>query len=352
MRTARIVTLPAPAAPEAAPPLPSPAVTQVPITANRNCLNMAPAAWHAYQMTPEWRLRGRVATGYGTPNLSQLFVTSAGVPGNNTQLQSQTNLGYDVGVDWTPNRATKVIVTGFYELFNNEFITQSPGAGLMNFTFNVPHSTHRGVEVAVDWRPLPGWQYLMAYIYDNQYYTEYVQNPGPGAAKLAAGILHLCVSPVLEVGDAEIGQKRVGGDELGSGQMPRGVGLGNDGCGVLVVCTGQNGDCPRHAGEMREVERARCDGQISLAKDLGVSLHEAGGHLSGKVWVASQREDLLRTMASRQGRLVGADHLQPCVVQKLCRAARARFLVLLARIAVRLRTDNQVRKRGEIFVCG
>ena len=160
---------------------PSLAVSQVPITANRNFLNMAPEAWLAYQMTPEWRLRGRVATGYGTPNLGQLFVTPAGVPGNNTQLQTQTNLGYDVGVDWTPNRATKVIVTGFYELFNNEFITQSPGAGLLNFTYNVPHSTHRGIEVAVDWKPLPGWQYIMAYIYDNQYYTEYVEQLSSGS---------------------------------------------------------------------------------------------------------------------------------------------------------------------------
>ena len=119
-------------------------MTPVPITANRNFLNMAPEAWLAYQVTPDWRLRGRVATGYGTPNLGQLFVTPAGVPGNNTQLQTQTNLGYDVGVDWTPNRATKVIVTGFYELFNNEQITQSPGAGLMTFTFNIPHSTAQG----------------------------------------------------------------------------------------------------------------------------------------------------------------------------------------------------------------
>ena len=81
---------------------PSLAVTQVPIGANRNFLNMAPEAWLAYQATPEWRLRGRVATGYGTPNLAQLFVTPAGVSGNNTQLQAQTNIGYDVGVDWIP----------------------------------------------------------------------------------------------------------------------------------------------------------------------------------------------------------------------------------------------------------
>ena len=157
------------------------AVTQTPITANRHFLNMAPEASLAYQITPEWRLRGRVATGYGTPALGNLFVTPAGVPGNNTDLKSQTNLGYDVGVDWTPNRTTKVIVTGFYELFNNEFVTQSPGAGLMNFTYNVPHSTHRGIEVAVDWKPLLGWQFIAAYTYDNQYYTEYVEQLSAGA---------------------------------------------------------------------------------------------------------------------------------------------------------------------------
>jgi iron complex outermembrane receptor protein len=29
--------------------------------------------------------------------------------------------------------------------FHNEFVTQSPGAGLQNFTFNAPVSVHRGV---------------------------------------------------------------------------------------------------------------------------------------------------------------------------------------------------------------
>jgi iron complex outermembrane receptor protein len=84
-------------------------------------------------------------------------------------------------VDWTPNPWTKVFVTGFYELFNNEFVTQSPGAGLQNFTFNVPHSTHRGIEVAVDWKPFPGWQFIAAYTYQHQYYTEYVEQLSAGA---------------------------------------------------------------------------------------------------------------------------------------------------------------------------
>jgi iron complex outermembrane receptor protein len=48
----------------------------------------------------------------------------------------------------------KLSVTGFYEFFRNELVTQSPGVGMQNFTFNVPRSVHRGVEVAADWRPI------------------------------------------------------------------------------------------------------------------------------------------------------------------------------------------------------
>src|SRR4029079_14550379 len=116
--------------------------------------------------------RGRVATGYGTPQLANLFVTSAGVAGNNTDLQSQTNLGYDLGFDWTPAKWFRLSVTGFYEFFQNELVTQSAGAGLQNFTFNAPASEHRGVEVASDWRPFPGWRATLAYALNDQFYTD------------------------------------------------------------------------------------------------------------------------------------------------------------------------------------
>ena len=72
---------------------------------------------------------------------------AAGVSGNNSQLAAQTNVGIDLGADWTPDPPMKLSVTGFYEFFRNELVTQSPGAGLQNFTFNVPKSVHRGIEV-------------------------------------------------------------------------------------------------------------------------------------------------------------------------------------------------------------
>ena len=75
-------------------------------------------------------------------------MTPAGVSGNNSRLASQTNVGIDLGTDWTPDPTVKLSVTGFYEFFRNELVTQSPGARLQNCTFDVPKSVHRGVEVA------------------------------------------------------------------------------------------------------------------------------------------------------------------------------------------------------------
>ena len=141
----------------------------------RDFLNTAPEAGLLYRLNDAWQFRGRAATGYGTPNIGQLTVTPQGVSGNNSQLASQTNVGLDLGTDWTPDRTVKLSVTGFYEFFRNEQVTQSPGAGLQTFTFNVPRSVHRGVEVAADWRPLPGWRLIAAYTYLDQFYVDYTE---------------------------------------------------------------------------------------------------------------------------------------------------------------------------------
>ena len=97
------------------------------------------------------------------------------------ELQSQTNIGFDAGVDWTPNSALKLSVTRFYEYFRNELVTRSPGAGLQSFTFNAPRSEHRGVEIAADWRPFPGWRWITAYTHNDQFYTEYTEQLSAGA---------------------------------------------------------------------------------------------------------------------------------------------------------------------------
>ena len=118
---------------------------------------------------------GRVASGYGTPQVGNLFVLASGQNGNNTQLQTQTNLGYDLGFDWTPNSALKFSATGFYEFFRNELVTQATQVA-NDYMFNAPRSEHRGVELAADWKFYPGWRFTAAYTYLDQFYTEYTED--------------------------------------------------------------------------------------------------------------------------------------------------------------------------------
>ena len=151
------------------------------INADREFSNLAPELGLLFKPTQEWQFRARVGTGYGVPTIGNLFITPNGVAGNNTQLEAQKNLGYDVGVDWNPTENIKLSATGFYEYFRNELVSQSPGAGLQSFTFNAPKSEHRGIELAADWRFLDGWRVLGAYTYNDQFYTEYTEQLSAGA---------------------------------------------------------------------------------------------------------------------------------------------------------------------------
>jgi iron complex outermembrane recepter protein len=152
-------------------------------SADRDFQNTAPELALLYRLNSDWLFHGRVATGYGTPQVGNLFVLSNGQNGNNTQLNTQKNLGYDVGFDWTPNSALKLSVTGFYEFFRDELVTQATPLNAPNtsFTFNAPKSEHRGVEVAADWRFYSGWRFTAAYTYLDQIYTSYIENITNGA---------------------------------------------------------------------------------------------------------------------------------------------------------------------------
>ncbi|WOH47267.1 TonB-dependent receptor [Bradyrhizobium sp. sBnM-33] len=155
-------------------PVPNPTI--IPTTADRQFQNTAPELALVYKLNPEWLFRARAATGYGTPQVNNLFVLSDGSPGNNTQLQTQKNLGYDLGFDWTPNSALKFSATGFYEFFRNELVSQATRTAGVSYMFNAPRSEHRGVELAADWKFYPGWRFTAAYTYLDQYYTEYTED--------------------------------------------------------------------------------------------------------------------------------------------------------------------------------
>lgn len=150
-------------------------------TADRQIENIAPELALLYNLNNEWLFRGRVATGYGTPQVSNLFVLPTGLSGNNTQLQTQKNLGYDVGFDWTPNNSVRFSATGLYEFFRNEIVNQATPVAGITYSFNAPRSEHRGVELAADWKFYPGWRFMAAYTYLDEVYTEYVENITNGA---------------------------------------------------------------------------------------------------------------------------------------------------------------------------
>ncbi len=157
--------------------------SRYPVT--RGFADVAPEAALLYALSPGWLLHTRVATGYGTPQATNLFVTPQGTFGTNAQLKAQTNLGVDAGAAWAYGSAVKLEATGFYEFFSNELVTQSAGVNLQSYTFNAPASEHRGIELGLTLNPLPrrlsGLYAFGSYLYDNQIYTRYSERLTTGS---------------------------------------------------------------------------------------------------------------------------------------------------------------------------
>ncbi|USI74849.1 TonB-dependent receptor family protein [Sphingomonas morindae] len=156
------------------------------VPALRRFWNVAPEAALLWQASAAWRLHARIGTGYGIPQSGALFVTPQGVPGNNSALKAQRNTGVDIGAELGLGRRLHAELTGFYEWFRNEQVTQSAGVDLMSYTFNAPRSVHRGVEAGLGLVPLPdllpGLRLDATYSYDDQRYTRYVERLSAGGA--------------------------------------------------------------------------------------------------------------------------------------------------------------------------
>ncbi|MES3094000.1 TonB-dependent receptor family protein [Sphingomonas aerolata] len=156
------------------------------IPAKRHFWNVAPEASLVWQAIDAVRLHARVGTGYGIPQAGALFVTPAGVPGNNVTLKTQRNTGIDLGAEVALGTNLKAEVTGYYEWFRNEQVSQSAGVNLLAYTTNAPRSVHRGVELGLSWTPLPavlpGARIDASYSYNDHHYTEFVERLTSGAA--------------------------------------------------------------------------------------------------------------------------------------------------------------------------
>jgi iron complex outermembrane recepter protein len=155
------------------------------IPARRHFWNVAPEAALFWQATDAVRLHARIGTGYGIPQSTSLFVTPAGIFGNNTDLKPQKNTGVDLGAELALGDHLRAEITGYYEWFRNELVSQSAGVNLQAYTSNVPRSIHRGVEIGLNWKPLPtilpGARIEATYSYNDQYYKRFTERLTSGA---------------------------------------------------------------------------------------------------------------------------------------------------------------------------
>ena len=154
------------------------------IPALREYWNFAPDGALRFQATSQLALHSHVGLGYGTPQVTNLFITPQGLFGNNTLLKPQKNVGVDLGFDWTARGFLKLSAAGFQEWFHDELVTQSPGVNLQSYTFNAPASSHKGVEGVGELRPLPrfapGLRLRASYLFDRQIYTQYLETLAAG----------------------------------------------------------------------------------------------------------------------------------------------------------------------------
>lgn len=156
--------------------------TMATVPALRHFWNVAPEAALFWQASAAVRLHARVGTGYGIPQAGALFVTAAGVPGNNADLKTQKNVGIDLGATLAVGDTLTAELTGYHEWFRNEQISQSAGVNLLAYTANAPRSVHRGVEAGLEWRPLGGLKLAASYSYNDHHYTDFVERLTSGAA--------------------------------------------------------------------------------------------------------------------------------------------------------------------------
>lgn len=155
------------------------------VDADRMFYNAAPEAALNYK-ADSWIGRARAGMGYGTPSIGQLTTTPDGLTGNNTGLKPQRNLGFELGAGGKCGVLSWDAAV-YYEVYWNEFVTQTPGAGLNAFTANAPRADHRGVELWADWHHPQGWLLAGAWSFNDHVYKSFRESVGGGLAIDRAG---------------------------------------------------------------------------------------------------------------------------------------------------------------------
>lgn len=147
-------------------------VTSRPST-TKTYYNWAPEMSLTWRPAAGFRHWIRGSTGYGIPGFSNLTRDpDTGLPGSNFDLKPQRNVNVEFGHEAQLHHTLNVQLVGFWTFFRDEIISQNISGG-NTASVNADSSEYRGIEVAADWRPIPGWQFHGAYTHIDAKYINF-----------------------------------------------------------------------------------------------------------------------------------------------------------------------------------
>ncbi|HNP29200.1 MAG TPA: TonB-dependent receptor [Nitrospirales bacterium] len=142
--------------------------------ATRTFYNWAPEMSLTWRPEEGFRHWVRGSTGYGIPTFGNLTRNPlTGLPGSNFDLKPQKNVNVEIGTESRLHKTFTVQLAGFWTFFRDEIITQNVFDQSTTASTNADSSEYRGVEVAADWRPLPGWRFSGAYTHIDARYINF-----------------------------------------------------------------------------------------------------------------------------------------------------------------------------------
>ena len=119
-----------------------------------------PVASLRWQPSAGWSLYASASRGHESPTLNELAYRSDGSAGFNTGLRAQTSRQVELGLKWR-RRTLALDAAVFRADTDDEIGVQSNSGGRSSFR-NVGRTRRQGLELSLQWQPLPAWRTALA----------------------------------------------------------------------------------------------------------------------------------------------------------------------------------------------
>lgn len=120
-------------------------------------------------------LYGNVATVFETPTTTELINNPSGVGGFNPDLNSQYSISYEVGVKGMLKQKFRYEMALFFMRSDNEITPfELPGLPQRTFFRNAGESERKGLELSMDFKPVPEVEAALSWTYSDFQFTEFV----------------------------------------------------------------------------------------------------------------------------------------------------------------------------------